>query len=87
MEQDSAEDLNVEGALAENSVRGLTNSGKCIGENIVQRLTRIKARAKNIARRAKLLLGHSAILVRQSLNLIGDRLYLFDLSFTVISEE
>ena len=87
MKQDAAKYLNVEGTLAENSVGSLADSRERIGENIVQRLTRIKTRAKNIARRAKLLLRHNAVLVRQRLNRICDRLNLFYLSFTVISEE
>jgi hypothetical protein len=50
MKQDSAEDLNVEGTLAENSVGGLADSRERIGENIIESLARIKARAKNVAR-------------------------------------
>ena len=83
MKYDTADDLNSEGTLTENSLVCLSYRRKRIGKYIVKRLAVGKSLLESCRRCRELGVGHIFIFFTERINKIRHLFYLFKLSFAV----
>ena len=86
MEDDTADELDVEGTLAQDALVRLTDGGEGLGEDVVQGLSRGQTLLEDLGHAPKLVVGHVLICGGQCLDLGGDLLQLLDLMLAVGAE-
>ena len=83
----AAHQLDVEVALAEHALGGLAHRRERLGQDGVQRLAVLEARAKLVGLGAQLLVAHRLVVGLDGVHLLGDRLQALDLApFTQVHQ-
>ena len=83
VKNDTAKHLHAEGAFTEYAVVCLANSGKSLGQNIIQGFSCGKTVAEYLCHALQFGIAHCTVCIGKSVDLVGNQLQFFELTLAV----